>query len=395
MRILLPLILLILVLIIPETDAGELSGYIAGEVRVFPNTPLYEGQKRNNMSLVIQPEYYHEWVNGSSVTLIPFARIDSADKERTHFDIRELNFHWVHKQWSLRAGIGKVFWGATEFLHLVDIINQDDAVESIDGEDKLGQPMVQLIVPSEWGTFEIFILPYFRERTFPGKKGRLRGSIVVDTDNTQYESSKEKRHVDLALRYSNTFGNMDFGLYYFRGTGREPTLIPGLDKENAPVLIPFYEKIWQVGNDVQSVIGPWLLKLESLYRSGQGNEFFAYTGGFEYTFFSLIGTNMDLGVVGEYAYDDRGSASTIALQNDIMFGLRLALNDFSSTEVLTGISYDLKNSSRLLSIEASRRFGDRWKLYIEARAFSNMNNEDVLYDLRDDDHLLVELRYYF
>ncbi len=104
---------------------------------------------------------------------------------------------------------------------------------------------------------------------------------------------------------------------------------------------------------------------------------------------------MDLGVVGEYAYDDRGNASTIALQNDIMFGLRLALNDFSSTEVLTGISYDLKNSSRLLSIEASRRMGDRWKLYIEARAFSNTSNEDVLFDIRDDDHLLLELRYYF
>ncbi len=395
MRIFLPFILLFLILKIPGANAAEFSGYVSGEVRVFQNDPLHEEQKRNNGSFALQPEYYHEWENGSSVTLIPFARIDSADRERTHFDIRELTFHLVKDQWSVRAGIGKVFWGATEFLHLVDIINQDDAVENIDGEDKLGQPMVQFIVPSEWGTFEIFILPYFRERTFPGKKGRLRGSIVVDTDSTQYESSKEERHIDLALRYSSTFGDMDFGVHYFRGTGREPTLLPSQDEGNDAVLIPFYEQIWQVGSDVQAVKGSWLLKLESLYRSGQGKEFFAYTGGLEYTFFSFIGTNMDLGIVGEYAHDDRGNDSTIALQNDIMFGLRLAMNDFSSTELLAATSYDIKNASKSFSFEANRRIGDRWKLYIEARAFSNMSNEDVLFDLRDDDHLLLEMRYYF
>ncbi|UCD90752.1 MAG: hypothetical protein JSW04_04805, partial [Desulfobacterales bacterium] len=131
--------------------AHDFSGYVAAEGRFFLYDPLYPGQKKNNASLAIQPEYYYEWENGSSFIFVPFARIGSADSERTHFDIRELNYLWLNDLWELRVGIGKVFWGVTEFVHLVDIINQTDLVEDIDGEDKLGQPMINLSIPRNWG----------------------------------------------------------------------------------------------------------------------------------------------------------------------------------------------------------------------------------------------------
>lgn len=108
-----PLIMILLISIMPDAGAGDLTGYLAGEVRVFANDPLHEGQKRDNMSIVLKPEYYQEWENGSSLTAVPFARIDSADRERSHFDIRELSFHLVKGKWELKVGIGKVFWGAT------------------------------------------------------------------------------------------------------------------------------------------------------------------------------------------------------------------------------------------------------------------------------------------
>ena len=118
--------------------AHELSGYVSADGWFFPNDPLLPGQEKNNASLTVQPEYYHEWETGSSFTFVPFARLDSADPERTHFDIRELNYLWVTDSLELRLGVGKVFWGVTEFVHLVDIINQTD------GEDKLGQPHLQM-----------------------------------------------------------------------------------------------------------------------------------------------------------------------------------------------------------------------------------------------------------
>jgi hypothetical protein len=375
--------------------AHDFSGYVATEGRFFLQDPLYPGQKKNNASLAIQPEYYHEWENGSSFIFVPFARIDSADPERTHFDIRELNTLWLNDLWELRVGIGKVFWGVTEFVHLVDIINQTDLIENIDGEDKLGQPMIHLSIPRNWGVVDFFVLPYFRERTFPGRKGRLRFNPIVDTDNAVYESADEEHHVDFAVRYSHSIGNWDFGIYNFNGTGREPTFIGGLDENSQAILIPYYEQINQTGLDLQIVGGEWLWKLEALYRTGQGDDFFAAVGGFEYTFTGIAETRMDLGVINEWAYDERGDKATTPSENDVMFGLRLAVNDAAGSELLAGFSQDLTSSAHTIGLEASRRFGDNWRLSVEARAIIDPPEDDLLYNLRDDNFVRLEMAYYF
>lgn len=375
--------------------AHELSGYVAVEGRGFFNDALFPDQKRDSASFALQPEYYHEWEGGSSFTFVPFARVDSADSERTHFDIRELNYLWLGSNWELRVGVGKVFWGTTEFVHLVDIINQTDLIENIDTEDKLGQPMIHFSVPRDWGVVDMFVLPYFRERTFPGKKGRLRSAIPVDTNNARYENSNKEWHPDFAIRYSHTIGDWDVGIYHFNGTGREPALIPNIDGSGNPVLIPFYEQINQTGLDLQLVAGEWLWKLEVLYRIGQGDNFFASVGGFEYTLVGIAETRMDLGIIGEWAYDDRGDSAATAFENDLMLGLRLAVNDAASTELLAGVLQDLNNSSKALSLEASRRFSDNWKATLEARGFFNLPEGDLFYSLRDDDFIQFELVYYY
>jgi len=377
------------------SSAQELSGYVAAEVRAFPNEALHPGQAQDNVSLVLEPELYYAWESGSSFTFMPFVRIDRPDARRSHFDIRELNVLWLGDSWELRAGIGKVFWGVTEFVHLVDIINQTDLVEHIDGEDKLGQPMVHLSLPRRWGVFDVFVLPYFRERTFPGRKGRLRLPLVVDTGHARYESGRKERHVDFAIRYSHTVGDWDVGVHYFRGTGREPTLLMEVNEEREPVLIPYYEQINQAGLDLQRVAGSWLLKLEALYRTGQGDDFFAAVGGAEYTFFGLRGTSMDLGLFGDWAYDSRGGDATTVYENDAMLGLRLALNDPAGTELLAGVIQDVESSARALRLEASRRIGSRWRATLEAWAFLDCPEDDLLYSLRDDDFLRIGLAYYF
>lgn len=378
-----------------KSIAHELSGYLATEGRVFFNDALFPDQERHNASIAFQPEYYHEWGNGSSFTFVPFARVDTADSERNHFDIRELNYLWLGDSWELRIGIGKVFWGVTEFVHLVDIINQTDLVENIDLEDKLGQPMVNLSLPMDWGTIDLFVLPYFRERTFAGRDGRLRSSPEVDTENVTYESAEEERHIDFAVRYSHSIGNWDFGIYNFNGTGREPALLLGFSKNGLPIIIPFYEQINQTGLDLLMVMGDWLFKLEALYRTGQGDDFFAGVTGFEYSFVNIAQTGMDLGIIGEWAYDERGDEATTSFQNDLMFGLRLSLNDAASSKLLAGFSQDLESTSRVFSLEASRRFGNNWLLSIESRAFLAQTDDDTLYSLRDDDYLQLELAYYF
>jgi hypothetical protein len=378
------------------SQAHEFTGFVGGETRLFPNSALHLGQKDDSASLVVQPEYYHEFESGSSFTFAPFYRLDSADTERTHFDIRELTFLWLEEDFELRLGVRKVFWGTTEILHLVDIINQTDLVENVDAEDKLGQPMANISFSRDWGTFDLYWLPFFRERTFAGKGGRLRGAKVVDTDRAQYESAAEEWHSDWAFRYSHFIGDWDVGLSQFVGTGRDPTLLDGTDAEGNAIKIPKYEQIKQTSLDVSLVIDEWLWKGEALYRTGQGNDdYFAWTGGFEYTFTRVMNSQMDLGVIGEWMYDTREDEATTAFENDLAGGLRLTLNDAASTEALFGWVQDINSQARFLFLEASRRFGDHLLLTAEFRTFTNQPDDDFLFEQRDDELLQLGLAYYF
>lgn len=383
-----------LVLFCASAVAGDWSGYAAAEYRAFTESAVDSRQEDNNVSFSAEPEFYHSWNDGKdSFTFVPFVRWDAHDSERTHVDIRELV--WIHaaREWELRLGVSKVFWGVAESQHLVDIINQTDSVENLDGEDKLGQPMVNLTLIKDWGVVDLFVLPGFRERTFPGEEGRFRSQPKIE-DNAQYESSAEEKHVDFAVRWSQTFDDWDVGLSHFYGTSREPTVTPVVTAGGLK-LVPFYELINQTGLDVQATFDEWLWKLEVIHRSGQGETFNAMTGGFEYTFVGVLDSAADFGVIAEYLYDDRGTGPNVLFDNDVFIGGRLAMNDAASSELLFGLVNDVHTSSRFYNIEASRRLGASWVLSLEARFISNPSPDSLLYPLRQDDVIQLELARHF
>lgn len=396
-KILVGFLAVVLLIMFPiGIPAMEFSADVALEARGFFHSPSFSGQRRHDSSLAFKAEFYHEFPSGSSVIFQPFLRLDSSDSQRSHGDIRELNFLYLADSWEMRLGIDKVFWGATEFVHLVDIINQTDFVEAPDGEEKLGQPMIHFSLPRDWGTVDAFMLPWFRERSYPGRKGRLRPFLPVDQDRAEYESSSAENHLDFALRFSHTLADVDFGLYQFLGTSREPVLMPGLDSNGRMVLIPYYEQMSQTGLDMQMALGNWLWKGEALYRSGQGRSFAATTLGFEYTFVGLADSAMDLGLIGEMVFDDRDSGRTPTIyDNDIMTGLRLAVNDANSTEILLGMIYDFRLESKMIALEASSRVGDNVKVNLESSFFFDMSDKDPIHGLADDDFVKLEIVYYF
>ncbi len=376
-------------------SAQELTGYVSGEGWLFSNDASFPDQKRNNMSLAVQTEFYYGFQNRSSFTFTPFVRLDLADSRRTHFDIRELNYQFVQNNWELTLGFDKVFWGVTEFVHLVDIINQTDLVESIDMEEKLGQPMVHLSVPRNWGIVDFFVLPYFRERTFPGAGGRLRFPLLIDNDNVQYESTAEQHHIDFAIRYSHSIGNWDIGVSHFNGTSREPIFLLESNENEEFSLIPYYELINQTGLDIQLVAGDWLFKLETYYRTGQQEDFYTVVGGFEYSLFGFAGSNIDLGIIGEYAYDKRGKNAPTLYDNDVFLGLRFGLNDLAGTQIIIGGVIDADDQSSVAIIEGSRRIGSNWKTTLTGRGFFNFKENNPFNYINKDDFLRLEIAYYF
>lgn len=379
-------------------EAVEVSGYLGYEGRYFLNDSVVPGQSAGAQhSLIIEPEFEYAWNDGrDQITFVPYARLGEDDAKRNHWDVRELN--WLHDAYpyELRVGLIKDYWGVTESNHLVDIINQTDAVENTDGEDKLGQPAIQLAYQQDWGTLRGYLMPYFRERTFPGRKGRFGSPLTVDRTQTEYESEHGRSHPDLALRYSHYYGDWDFGVSHFSGTSREPLLMPALNGSGEAVLKPIYQIIDQTSIDVQATKDAWLWKLEAMTRAGQGERFNAAAFGFEYTFYDMKGSGMDLGLLAEYSHDDRGIEAPQTIMNDDVFmGARITWNDVQDTSLLAGALVDRNTTERAISAEFARRIGDNYKLEIEARFIAGAPQTSISYFARNDDYIQLSFLRYF
>ena len=180
-----------LVLVVAVAAAGQLRPEVTGEIgletRGFFRGPLLDEQARHDASLLLQGELYWSWDGGNqSLTVEPFLRLDTADSERTHVDFRVFSWEKVWDRWELRAGLRRAFWGVTESQHLVDVINQTDLVENLDGEDKLGQPMVSLAAVRDWGDAGAVPADRLQGENLPGRgrpaalsaDGRHRGRRV-------------------------------------------------------------------------------------------------------------------------------------------------------------------------------------------------------------------------
>ena len=378
--------------------AQSVTGEVTAEFRLFPESPLFLDQRDDHVfgSVSVEPELAWDWDDGRyQFTFRPFARLDSHDDGRTHADIRELTVRRLGDAWTLSAGFDRVFWGVTEVNHLIDVVNQTDAVEDLDGEDKLGQPMVNLTVEGRLGALDAYWLPYFRERTFPDAKGRLRGPFPVGS-GAVYESSAEQWHQDFALRWSYVWDAFDIGASFFRGTGREPTLIPA-DPTVDPAagsfgLRPYYSVIDQAAVDVQWTGDATLLKLEAMTRGGHGDRFLALTGGVEYTLYQVRESTSDLGLLAEVMIDGRDDdASATLFDHDVFGGFRWAWNDSQDTSVLGGVVVDYESGESFGLVEAERRIGGDWKVELQGRFLANTEPKSLASLFSRDSYLTLRV----
>lgn len=425
---------------------------LEAEHREYPQESMAPGREDRSSSAAATVEWFTEWNRGDQVLSGKiFGRVDSVDDERTHADIRELSFLHAARSWEARLGIRKVFWGVAESRHLVDIINQTDFVEDIDGEDKLGQPMVNLAwITRDWGSFDAFWLPYFRERTYPGEDGRPAFPLPIAEDEARYQSDDEQQHQDFAASWRNTFGPADIRFGWFDGTARGPRLLPcvrqgsglpgtqneancdvasaapqgasltdvealnalitaiaqqaGLaptDEEvrqqiaNNLVLVPFYDQIRQASVDAQVILGGWALKFEGTRREQLGEYTNAMVAGFEYTLYAKFNGATDIGLLSEFLYDERDDPLVALFDRDLFVGSRIALNDVAGTTFLGGTIYDLDDESFAITVEAERRLNESFKAQIEARLFTNVPEGAPTEVFANEDFVSLILQYYF
>ena len=424
----------------------DFSGYIEAEARIYPDEGLLAEQRRAIASFAVQPEL--SWKSDSedhNFRFKGFARYSDKDGHRDHADIRELYYSYANSGWQVEAGINKVYWGVVESLHLVDIINQTDYVESVSGDDKLGQPMISLGIEKEWGNLDIYLLPYFRERVYSTGPERFRptmtlGGLSVDLNDhdTFYESGAERKHIDYAARWAASYDAMDISISYFSGTNRDP--IPVVLDAMPPSFMPnrmgvYYEQLHQLGIAMQYLYEDWAFKFEGTAKHLNTGNYNSMVTGFEYTLSDLDPWGADLGLLMEYLWNDRRSMNISPLldifmkentlgapyntpagvaslpqlslmgdlmpnylspfENDLFFATRFSLNDVGSTQFLAGIIVDADNQTTTGSFEGSTRIGDDIRVTLNIYFFSNVDKQSAFYAVRKDSQIETRIDLYF
>ncbi|MGF1446963.1 MAG: hypothetical protein ACFBRM_12310 [Pikeienuella sp.] len=378
-------------------EHAEIFGRVEIEGTGFFEGAAFPEQVDQGASIAIEATALAEWNDGDTVfTLTPFARIDAQDDARSHFDLRDFKIEHVQGDWAVTFGVDREFWGRTEVVHLVDIVNQTDAVEDLDDEDRLGQPLLKVSRLFDLGEVSLYYFPYVRVRTLPGPEGRLRLPVPFNTNTEIFETSAEEWTPSFAARYVGVFGAVDVGLSAFHGVSRDPSFLL-----QAGRLVPVYSRITQLGLDAQYTSGATLWKGEAIFREGQRNAAFeqeifgAFTGGFEHTLFQVADTDADLGLILEGAYDSRGDDALTVFDNDVIVGARLTLNDTQDTALLLTSAIDVKTAATTLRLEAERRLSQNMTAGLEAQGFINSDDDFFEAGLADDSFVRLKLNIFF
>ena len=391
------LCLFVAMLLVTGARASHCDLSAGGEARGYAD-PEAGGPPRGYRTLAsIQSELSCSRSYGThSVSGKVFARWAQHGSKRTHGDIRELQWLWIREPFQIRAGIDRVFWGVTEFAHIVDVINQSDIVEDPFGETKIGQPMLAVTTRGAWGSLSIYGLPRFRVRDFPLLGEPMRPAPPFALGAAEFESRGGRRHFDRALRYSRTQGPLDLGLSYFEGTSRDPRFLIGVTASGLPELHPYYELMSQTGVDVQLTLDEWAFKFEGARRHAAQRSRAAYTVGIEYAMAGVLGTSADLITILEYVRDRRDPLPLPGfLDDDLEFGFRISGNDSRTSELKLGVTSDRRRESRAWSLDFGTRIAAHWRLNAQARVFDKVSPRDPLTLLKDDSHVSLSLVRYF
>ena len=375
--------------------AVQASGFVAADGKAFAYGAKYPGQDRGDgVSLVAEPQL--EWKSEDSehaLTLRPFYRLDPNDEKRSHADLREASYKLSVGHFQAGLGTGIFTWGVLESYKPTDVLNQTDFVEAVDGSQKLGQPYGSLGWVGDAAALKLYYLPYFRDRTFQGLRGRPRFSVPIDSDDPIFATRARHFQPSGAARFTLNLGDFDLGAGLFTGLSREPRFIAELSTGQ---ISPRYDLMQQGSVDAQWTLGALVLKTEGFVRlwGDSMRAFGGGGGGADYTFFKVVGDS-DFSLAAEFLFDTRPiDAAPTFFNHDGFFGMRVAANDAASTEVLAGDIVDVVDGSTFGKAGVSRRFGEHWRVSADINVYLGPHGK-LESGLLKDDYAHARIAYFF
>jgi len=253
--------------------------------------------------------------------------------------------------------------------------------------------MVEAGWVGETMALKVYLLPWFRDRTFPGVRGRQRFPANIDVEHPQFEAALGRWQPSGALRWTASLGEVDLGAAVFTGTSREPRFILEFSSGQ---LVPRYDLTQQASIDAQWTHEAFTLKAEVFARlwTAAFTPFFGGGLGVDYTFFD-VGHGVDVSLAVEAFLDTRPIQAPVTFfDHDVFGGLRVAFNDPGGTEVTVGSVVDLIDGSTLGRLDASRRFGEHWKLSLLGALYLGTSGS-LQSSFSRDSNLVARMAYYF
>ncbi len=401
-----------------EAETGESAWEWNGKVflsgRYFPreDTPFLAVEKKEswNLAVTAAPEikYSHSKL---TFKLAPFARFDAVDSERSDFDFRQAYASYSLKKTDIKIGFDVENWSVLEFGRVVNIINQQDIKESLFLDSYLGQLMFSVQSHQRFGSFHLYLMPTFRPMFFFPPESRLSfGPSFEEVSADPLLGSRSDSHLDVLLRYSHSFGPVDLGAYGFYGTSRTPDLELSSQGGSAlgsalPFFLQSYPTVTQFGLDLQASVGGFLQKIEATFRVWDDKEQVNLGVGAEYSFSSIFGSSMDLGLFSEFYYSNlenkqsgsRAGVTVFApLQRDIYGGVRLSYVGQTTLSLVLAVSRDLQHQTDSLALKGEYKFASNWGFGIEGWGLTRVSAKDaLLFPFRHDRFLSMTADYYF
>lgn len=298
----------------------------------------------------------------------------------------------------VKAGWYETFWGVTESVNVVDVLNQRDLSFGLTDKRKITQPGFSL--SADYGRFnwEGHVLSDFQARRFPDQGNRPALPVSVFSENAIYEQGSGFDHFEFATRGQVLLGPMETAVSVFRGYNREPTFVlqgesaqigqlistGALPSDHSAGLRPNYEVITHIGHEAVLFVGNSIMKSELVYRKSDNSDWWLAVVGGEYSLYSLFGSFSDLTFFVEYLLNTREEEIDPFFADDVFLGLRLNLNNPLSTTLEAGAFLDTQNSEQLYTAKVSSRINSYAKFELSTVVFNTESpptEEELLFEL--------------
>ncbi len=424
----------------------EVSGQIDFGTRVYTQDGLYFGQSTSRAYGVVgfALDGGAQLGNGGDIAF-SFSGLVEEGNDRSFYNIERLYYRHAFSGWDFLVGFNTENWGVAESRSVLNVINPRSNADPVAGDGLLGTPMVNANFYTNAGTFSAYLLTGFIEPFYGDERSRFRAPIIPNYDSPIFEEGGG-RHLDYALRYSNSFSvgdsDIDVAASYFNGTDRSALCTttgtgatscsdailtalgnppgspaPGSSTDaffaflgaNATnnavaaasaVMVPglraFYQEIENVGVSAVFTRNDLQLRFEGSHTDTNTGSYFSGVVGGDYTWNDVFGGPGSVTAVVEYLYDDRSAAQGIPLfEDDVFLGFQYRFNNPLDASIDFSVFHDLSTSAKLYRLGLSSRITDRVGVALNASKVEADGFDDPLGFIDNDDFVELIFSAYF